>query len=278
MSKMWVTRLSVAVCVAGALAGCGGETYESRWAAAPIKVDGDLAEWQGAMTAVDEGDVTVGFQNDGANLYLAIASKDRRLGMRALRNGLIVWLDPAGGKGRTFGVKYPVGAAPVAESDRGEAGRGERRGPPDDEQIAAMVDRASYEPQLIEDGETRLLGVGDAASRYGIDAALRMEGGTFQAEMKIPLERGEGMESGLGVAAGAALGISLDSPAMGSRTHAGGGRRGGGMGPPGGGMGAGGWGRGGAGGGTGGGPPGGGRAAMAKPIDVWVRVQTAAEG
>lgn len=278
MAPRNVRRLFVGGSLAVALAGCGGELFQSRWTSGPIHIDGKLDEWHDTMMSVEDGLVSVGFQNDGEHLYVAVSSNDRRLGMRVLRSGLTVWLDPDGGKAHTLGVKYPVGAPPGERFERAGESGGERRGPPSEEEVAAMVDKASYELEVIEDGESRLLAVDDAASRYGIDAAMRMEGGAFHAELQVPLTRGNGMEAGLGLTPGHVVGVGLDSPLM--RRPAGGGfggRGGGGMGggPPGGGMG--GMGGGGRRGGRGG-PPGGGERSPAQPIDVFVKVQSAAKG
>jgi len=261
--------------------GCGGETLESRWAEAAPKLDGRLEDWNGALTSADDGRLSVGFRNDAKHLYLAFSTSDQRLAMRVLRRGLTVWLDPDGGRKHAMGVRFPIGAglpqggageqpgewrsAREGDEDRG----GRAPGPPAPEEIAAMVDRASYELDWIEGDATRRLGVDDAASRYGIDAALRMEQGVFACEIALPLSRGDHMMAGLGVPVGKAIGITLDSPGMEGRGGRGGGGGFGGRGGPPGGM-----------GGRGGGPPGGGppggRAAMAQPIDAHFTVRTAA--
>jgi hypothetical protein len=253
-------------------ASCGGEELASSWRERDISIDGDLADWDGALTYFDDHDVTLGLMNDETHLYIAMASDDRVRLMQVLGAGLTLWFDPEGGKEKTFGVRFPVGAAgtgppPMAGGQRHD----------DEEQMRAMLEERLAE---LEVADLEILESIDAtpialsrAEASGIEVQLGWQGGALAYELAVPLNWGLGHPYAIGVPAGETVGVGLetaeiDRQAMGERRR---GQRGGGggMGPPGGGMG----GRGGGMGGRGGPPPG---MEMPEPLDVWLEVVTAA--
>ncbi len=85
MKGTW--RIAAAGIVLVAAAGCGGGKTASRWASVPVQVNGALDEWKDAMVSCDDGALSVGFQNDANDLYVAIAASDPRLAMHVPGRG-----------------------------------------------------------------------------------------------------------------------------------------------------------------------------------------------
>ncbi len=95
-----------ALLLAAVSAAHGKVSLESNWLDREITIDGAMADWQGAMTQVREG-VLVGLFNDEHFLYLCVQSKDFDTSRRAMVLGLMLHLDPKGGK--KLVIQYPIG-------------------------------------------------------------------------------------------------------------------------------------------------------------------------
>lgn len=237
---------------------CGGRMYlaESRPPERGIVVDGDADDWLGALSFLEEEKLSVGFMNDQNNLYIClILERDQAPGL-LMRQGLTVWFDPAGGKKKTLGIKYPLGGAPTGRSmprmmDRPEGTqRNILRDFPDELEILKSD---------MEFPEKKTL---DQAKKEGLKVQVNSSEGSFVYELKIPLLASESQPLAIGVAPGATIGVGfeadkLDMSQIMRRPQ-------GGMGAPvGGGI---------AGMGRGRGGPGM-RPGMPKPIKIWAQVQ-----
>jgi hypothetical protein len=98
------TLLSIAVLAAPA-------PVRSAWRTQPIAVDGLSADWTNTESL--ERGPAVGAVNDDEFLHLVVSSKDPAVG-GPLLTGLIVWIDPAGRRAQTFGIRVPgVEMAPL---------------------------------------------------------------------------------------------------------------------------------------------------------------------
>jgi hypothetical protein len=73
------------------VAGCGGITLQSTWTESDVTVDGDLADWEGALQRLGDESASVGVRNDSRSIYIALATSDRMTQMQALTHGLTVW-------------------------------------------------------------------------------------------------------------------------------------------------------------------------------------------
>lgn len=239
-----------------------------------IMIDGRFDDWYGNLQPFEAAPMAVQFLNDGEFLYMrltASAASERR---QILRQGFTVWFDPAGGTRKHFGVRYPV----VERGDPDEERRGEFGGRKGGGQRGS--DSASL-PEPSAGDRIDVLGPGKDDARMltrdhaqGVDAAVQLEQGELQYELKVPLVRNDVHPYAIEAASGKPIGVGLETGRL-EPVSFGSGGRGGGFGGVGGGMG-------GRGGGMGGGHRGGSREgeregyAAPKPIKGWGLVTIAA--
>jgi hypothetical protein len=292
---MTVMRL-LAACSLAALAGTtplSSDTkppaLQSLWASSPV-VDGRAAEWT-ALVPFESAHLAVGVSNDDRHVSLIVTSGDQARRRQLIGAGLVVWLDPSGGKKRAFGIRFP------GEFQGGrELGEGRRRpdqgGPPRATGDGESAQAGPPEPRLPPITWFELLGPRDEDRRRleknavtSIEVARDLHEGLLAFEVRIPLAKDPATGFGIGVEAGRVVGLGLETPELerpegpapgrgrGGRGGMGGIGGGGGGGGMGGGMGRGGMG----GGGMGGRPdgPGGDRPERAKAIKLWTTVKLA---
>lgn len=275
-------------------------TFETRWRDRPISIDGKNEDWQGRLGFLKEPPALVGFLNDEHDLYICFTTTDPALKARLLRQGLTVWIDPAGGRHKTLGIKFAPAFGPSAE---GRGPRPDREARGDDERPAPPEGMAPPEGpgppaglSIKLQGQKEWLPVPEDQTR-GLDVKLEAKEALVVFEMKIPLLTSEKTPYAAGAVAGKPLGIGLETQKpetpMGRDGREGGpggeeGPEGGVGGPPTGGIGGG---RGGFGGpppgGMGGGMggrmgPGGGRgpdglAKVGEELKLWIEVKLAAK-
>jgi len=248
-------------------------TFESQPRDAAISVDGRYDDWYGHLQPFEAAPVAVQFLNDGEYLYMRMTASSTPERMQIVRQGLVVWFDPAGGTKKQFGVRYPIvehGSGPDGDPRGGYGGRrgGAREG----------AEREMPEPSPSD--RIDVLGPGKDDARMltrdhaqGVDVAIRSEQGTLQYELKVPLVKSADHPYAIGAVAGKPIGFGLETGKPEQRSFgtggSGGGFGGGGMGGRGGGMG----GHGGGGMHGGGGGRSGGEAA--KPMKGWALVTIA---
>jgi len=242
------------------LAGVGCSSTQSLQSApmsAPITLDGSDEDWAGALQPVaDQPGLGVGVRNDGEALYVVAVLRNEAQVRQAVRSGLTLWLDPAGGTDRALGVRFPLGMSPGGPADGGRDGQG--RG----EDLSGRLATLAGDLEVLQDGA-------EAGSRRpangasSIQASATLQGSVLVVEYRVLLADGP---FALGALPGTSIGLGLttseverpDEAARGGR----GGRQGGG-----GGRGAGGR------GGGGQRPDGGGRQGeRPTPLDVWLGV------
>jgi hypothetical protein len=259
---------AVATAMILALAACGTIDIASGWRTEEIVVDGRSGDWGGHLRAVEKTPYAIGVLNDGENLYVCLRG-DAESGTGGFeRSGLIVWLDPTGGKQKYLGVRFPIGMDMQEFQGQGQPfndpSMGDRRRPP----------QPGGPPEVTDAVE--ILGPGrDESARFrheelkGVEVQLTRSPGGFVYELKVPLKKSEASPIAVEVPPPGIVGIGFEpgdaiGGMMGNR----------GMGGPTGGMGGMG-GRGGMPGGPGG--MGGGRGAMngAEVFKAWLRVTLA---
>lgn len=143
-----------------ALACASTPERASRWATAPIDVDGAYGEWAGQLIRVDDSrNVALGIANDGANLYLCLVTRDLDVQTLIERLGFTLWVDPAGGQKKRIGFRvapFTAGAQATAPAyveivqhgdEYGEQLVGSSAGPID-VQAAALADVVAYEIRI----------------------------------------------------------------------------------------------------------------------------------
>jgi hypothetical protein len=184
-------------------------SIDSRMPGRDIVIDGRSDDWAGQTYTIGEGEVSLGFMNDGESLYVCLLSGDKAVRSQIMRGGLTVWLDPNGGEKKTFGIRFPVPAAdrkPPEGRTQEPPAEGGKENP-----NAAMIpgaDTAELEIIASENGAPRRLALDDAG---GIEVAIEPSSGFLVYELKIPLARSEGHPFSVGAAPGGVVGIGFET-------------------------------------------------------------------
>ncbi len=260
------------ICVLGllvlCLTSCTNLQFQSEWRDRDINIDGRSDDWVGSLTFVDKQNISLGATNDTDFLYICLAAEDQAVISRILRQGMILWFDPEGGKDKTFGIKYPVGR------QRMQPGEGEMMRPENEADLQkmrrAMMD-ISNELEILQDSRIPIRASIDKLK--GIKISLKRSTGLIVYELKIPLQKNPDLPFAIGAEEGSEIGIGIEVPKMAMNMK----RASGGMGGRGGGIGGGGMGgRGGSMGGRSSGMTGQ-RANMQKGLKIWATVQLASK-
>jgi hypothetical protein len=252
----------------------------SGWRAEPVTVDGKPDEWS-ALVPFEDAHLAVGVSNDDRTLQIAVTSSDQARRRQLVAAGLLVWLDPGGGKKRAVGIRFP---GEFAARPRGEGG--EQR-PHDRARSGSQPGEPPTLPPLTwfelrgpRDEDVRRL---EQSAVTSIRVARGLNEGMLVLELQIPLAKDPATGFGVGAEPGRVLGLGLETPSLEKAdapapdaNRGGHGSSGGGMGGGMGGMGGGGMGRGGMGGGRHHEGPNGERPERAKPLKLWTTVQLAA--
>jgi hypothetical protein len=240
--------LFLCVFLTAAPGASGHPKFTSQLRDGAITVDGRYDDWYGHLDPFESAPVAVQFLNDGEYLYMRMTASSTPDRMQIVRRGFVVWFDPAGGTKKHFGVRYPVVEHGNGPAEPSPGDRIDVLGPGKDDARMLTRDHAQ-----------------------GIDAAIRVEEGTLQYELKVPLAKSADHPYAIDAVAGKPIGFGLETGKP--EQHSFGAGRGGGYGGGGGGMGGRGGGRGGHGGGGGGGMRGGGGGRggdqPVKPLKGW---------
>jgi hypothetical protein len=268
---------------------CGDTELDSLWLDRDIVVDGKSEDWLDALYYFEDDNVSVGFFNDDEYLFICLLAEDYSIQRQVVMQGFTLWLDPTGGKEKTFGIKFPLGMMAM----RGEGMPTEKSGESPERGRMEGMQREKPDPEMIRGAfektldELEILGPGDNDRRRikveeadGMEISVRNETGLFTYEIQIPLRSLGENSYAIGASAGALIGIGLEVPkpdmdemrnmmkGRGGGMSPGGGRPGG---RPPGGMG------GGKGGGRGGmGMRAGRRTQMPDGLKIWAKLQLAA--
>ncbi len=280
-------RAFFVICVMGLLTfyftSCANLHFQSGWRDRDIHIDGRSDDWVGSLTFVDKQNISLGVSNDADFLYICLAAEDQAVISRILRQGMILWFDPEGGKEKTFGIKYPIGRQGM------QPGEGEMMRPENEVDLQKMrraMMAISNELEILQESKVPIRT--SIENLKGMQISLKRSTGLIVYEVKIPLQENQDFPFAVGAVEGSEIGIGIEVPKMtmnmkrapggmgGRGGNMGGGGRGGGMGGGGrgGGMGGGGGSMGGGMGGRSGGMTGQ-RANMQKGIKIWATVRLA---
>jgi hypothetical protein len=252
------------------LAGCGTIDIASDWRTGDLAIDGKAGDWGGHLRVVEKTPYAVGVLNDGENLYVCLRGDGAPGAGGLFRRGMIVWLDPKGGKDKYVGIRFPIGVemddlqAPEERfNDPSMEGRRPRGLPanPDNPDEVEILGPGRDEKTRMKVEELR-----------GIQVALSRAPAGFVYELKIPLKSAENAPFAIGTEPGRVIGVGFEPGEM---TRGMMGNRGG-MGGMGGRGGMGGMGgRGGMPGGPGGTMGGRGMGELTEPFNAWLKVTLA---
>jgi hypothetical protein len=261
MKKHWILSLILAIFLLNI--GCSTLQLESTWKDRDITLDGKGGDWLGAKYYFEESGISVGLINDERSLFISMMTENPMIRAQVMRQGLTVWIDPKGGKGKTFGIRYPLGRQ-IEEGENESVDPQEMMDEMTREEMIKKLQESMTELEVLGPNE-KVLGRMAIDNVQGIEVKMRNAAGTFVYELKVPLASSEEYPFALGVAPGDSIGVGFLSPKMQMRRPGGG--RGGGRMAPGGGMYPGG-GRGGMGGY-------GMRPIMPQDLKIWAKVRLA---
>ena len=163
--------------------GCGDQEFNSHWSNGNIKIDGNQEDWGNKIIFFKDENIGIGIQNDSNNVYICLVTSNRAHIIRALRNGLTIWIDPQN-KNRTYGIKYPIGMSNDMMFNYPQNQNG------DYQDMGSMMKK--YESSLNEfelvnkDGE--LLSAIPVKNDYGIELKVNIIRDQLVYELKIPLD------------------------------------------------------------------------------------------
>lgn len=278
----------LAVCLAIFFTTGHGKTLNLNcsWRGADVNIDSINEDWGSAVFYSEQEKISLTVLNDSDFLYLRLNTRDRDRLKQITGLGCTIWLDPEGGKDRSYGIHFPlgrrIGGMPMMEPVM------DRKSSQASESLFAQSFSSSDELEIIGPRKDDVwpLSLINAEKR-GLKVKIGISNGNLFYVLRIPLARDtvDVFSIGIGhdpsaLTTAHEIGIGLETPEMkmgekpkgmgpeGDMPDMGGGMPGGGMsggGPPGGGP-------------PGGGPPGGGPSGSgerSKPLKLWIVVQLA---
>lgn len=248
---------------------CDSFQLSSIWRDREVTIDGKHDDWLNAMIYFEKENISLGLLNDESFMYICMIVENPMIRNQIMRQGFTLWFDPAGGKKRNLGIKFPVGMSEEEMQMRGmqegDVPMKPRRGEQDPERFMQAPMRQMNELEILGPGKDESVRMPIDEAK-GININMRASSGTLVYELKVPLSQNEQYPYAVGAKAGSSIGIRLETPKI-NRSNM---RREMAGGMPGGG------GRGGMGGMGGGGMRGGGmRFQMPGPLKVKAIVQLA---
>jgi hypothetical protein len=197
---------TLALVLLGILAGCSSfKTFqiESRPPGEPVLIDGQADDWSGRLFVVEGQNVALGFMNDREFLYICLRIDDPGMKRQLLRSGMTVWFDPAGGKNKVLGIKYPVGLKSGGEGTW-------RVEDPEDVEAPGEVGGNLTDVEITRQGISKPE-VMDIAEAEGFELKASASGSNFVYEIKVPLSKSGNCPASLGAAPGGTVGVGFET-------------------------------------------------------------------
>jgi hypothetical protein len=171
----------------------------SAWRSAAIAIDGAVDEWPALETL--ENKVSAAAANDSEFLYLAV-SGGTTVTRALLATGLIVWLDPSGGKGQNFGIWMQGLEPPALPGATPDAPR---------QPAAGWSGHTLTQFDLLgpNKNQRRLI---DSEATLGIELATGTDQSALVYELKVPLQGSAQHKYAVNAKSGATIGIGLATP------------------------------------------------------------------
>jgi hypothetical protein len=204
-------KQSLVACALGILvlfaAGCEEQELNSSWLDREIVIDAKSDDWLDTLYYFESNMVSLGFFNDESHLYVCMLAEHPMLQMQVVGQGFTLWFDPAGGKKKTFGIRFPIGMRGMrAQMDPMRTQEGEL----DREKMRQAFEESLADLEIFGPGGVkRQLPVEEAK---GLEIKVRNETGLFVYELKVPLRANEEHPFAIGANAGTAIGVGLEVP------------------------------------------------------------------
>ncbi len=196
------------------------EEFQSAWHDPRLSPEEEAARWAGSMTSLEKSDLLLGVENDGDTLYLRLETQNPGVSSSALFRGLIVDLEPKGG--RPFSVQYPIGLRgsgwePPARGGQGGPGGGDQGGG-GDQRARDNREKLFEEAQqtldafLLQDGDSREPLRYAVENGFGIGLKANATSERLEYALQIPLRADAAHPHALGAAPGSLLTLSIRTP------------------------------------------------------------------
>ena len=189
----------VAVAFATGTLGAAQRGLPSTWRTEPVAIDGMPSEWP-KLELLPRGP-EIGVTNDDQFIYFLVSSGEEVV-RDLLATGLILWLDPNGGKAQTFGIWAPgvtlrplPGASPVVADSPGSG-------------ISA---KTLDQFDLLGPGKNQRRLV-DVTPAMGIELASATDEKRVMYEVRIPLAKTAERPYAVGAAPGKTVGVGVATP------------------------------------------------------------------
>lgn len=166
----------------------------SQWRDHEIVIDGLDSEWENTTVYIPKQKISLTLLNDQHNLYIRLASRDRRLVSQVMGMGFTLWLDPHGGKRKTFGIHFPLGMQDM-ERPAGAMMPGDN---PDE--FVTKFPESMVEMEILGPGkeESRRIRL-SAAEIQGLHLKIGFVQGNLVYELQVPFFQDELHPLGIGL-------------------------------------------------------------------------------
>lgn len=222
--------------------GCAPQNINSVWTREKIVANGTEDEWGEAPQYYDaDRSVMIRVRDGNEAIYLCFSTTDDALARQLAMSGLTLWIDPLGGKDKTFGIHLPkiergkhrkktgdLGSGSVAATDSGKGHRQPTIKMPDTLKMTYSDATGPIEMSLAEIQNTGIhIGIGQRNGRgFVCEFAIRYDAAPCLKGLAQSAIAGIGFES-----VTLRRGLSNDEPSFSRQGRGGsGGRRGGGSG------------------------------------------------
>jgi hypothetical protein len=188
-------------------AGCDEQELNSTWLNREIVIDAKSDDWLDTLYYFESKMVSLGFFNDESHLYVCMLAEHPMLQAQMVGQGFTLWFDPAGGKERAFGIKFPIGMGGMRDQmDSMRTQEGEL----DRDKMREAFEKSLTDLEILGPGGVKKqIPVEDAK---GLEIKVRNETGLFVYELKVPLKPDEEHPFAIGANTGTAIGIGLEVP------------------------------------------------------------------
>jgi len=107
MARIKYASLFLLAVLALPLAAAKTAAVESRWPKSPLKIDGDISDWQApSFNSERSVQADYAFANDGGNLYLVFVFRDQKFLSSLSQTGFTVWFNDPGKKKKKLGLRF----------------------------------------------------------------------------------------------------------------------------------------------------------------------------
>jgi len=193
---------------------------QSDWHEKASGIDGKDSEWRANIHPVTEKKINVGFTNDDDFLYVRLTTDDLSTIWQILRAGFIVWLEPASGNTKQFGIKYPLPGLPPDQLDRNvmdpdglnREPRGEQPPLVNMEQRMLEQLQKQIEFQIIDKHKKPITAI-PLINREGISLKIDFEKGILAYQLQVPLKTSDNYSFAVGAKPGEKVEIKFETEA-----------------------------------------------------------------